>query len=373
MPLGLLGLAVSVVSEPTATMLFAWAMDIIDLILWTGEHLGRLMPVPRPPIVWVYLCYLGLFLAFFVHREQTHGEQSLAGLYEHIHRAILGIICLSLMIIPVAFYYHQRTLPLIFDFISVGQGDSILITKGAQAVLIDAGGSASGFDTGRFVVGPHLLRRGITRLDLAVLTHSHPDHAGGMPFILERFSVGQVWTNVGYAPGFEDVIRISALKSIPVSAVSRGDELNLNDMKIKVLHPQIQHITAQHLDLNLHSIVLKIGDANMTGLFMADANRFGELSLVHGDADLKADVLKVAHHGSTGSCLDLFLKAVSPRMAVITCGYANPYGMPSTEVLDRLHAKGIKIYRTDRNGEVQIIAKHAKIVIKLAVYRAEKG
>lgn len=367
LPLGLMGTACAHFSEPAAHMLFAGAMDIIALILWTDEHFGRLMPLPRPPAAWVFLCYLGLVLAYLGAWPRADNR-----LRARMRPLVLGGISLALLMIPALQYIIQHTRPLVFDFISVGQGDGILVTKGAHAVLIDAGGARSGFDTGRFVVGPHLLRRGVTHLDLVVITHSHPDHAGGMPFVLERFGAGQVWTNSAHDQGFQDVTRISTLKSIPLRAVQWGERITLKDMKIEVLHPQNRHAQSRGLDLNLHSVVVRIGDKHMTGLFMADADGFGELSVAHGSDVPRADVLKVAHHGSARSCQDVFLEAVRPRLAVITCGRNNPFGLPAPVVLERLRARGIEIYRTDRNGGVQIVAKHGKIAIKSKPYPAEK-
>jgi competence protein ComEC len=367
LPLGLLGLLSASISDAASLALFAWAMNLISLIVWTGEHFGRLVPVPRPNVVWVYLIYLGLIISFLGSLRQSDNAMEM-----HIRRLLLWCICLALIIMPVGQHYYQHSRPLMFDFISVGQGDSILITKGSHAVLIDAGGTRKGFDTGRFVVGPHLLRRGITRLDLAVLTHSHPDHAGGMPFILERFDADQVWTNIVNDRGFDDVTRITSLKSIPVLAVQRGERLLLDDIKIEVLHPQVRHVKSSELDLNLHSVVLMIGDAHMSGLFMADAHRFGEMTVIHGDTEMRADVLKVAHHGSAGSCQNIFLDNVKARLAVIMCGYHNYYGMPDPDVLERLQVRGVDIYRTDRNGEVQIISNHARIGVKSILCPAEK-
>jgi len=367
LPLGLAGWAASAISASTASLFFSWAMDIIALILWVGEHFGHLTPVAQLPLAWVYLCYLGLILSFFGSWREPDATQG-----TRLGTIVLGGICLTIMIIPLGQLYVRYTRPLTFDFISVGQGDSILITKGLRSVLIDAGGTLTGFDTGRFVVAPHLLRRGVTRLDLAIITHSHPDHAGGMPFILERFGVGQVWINALHDQHFKDVTRISASRSIPVHAVCKGERLKLNDIHIEVLHPQVRQEHVPGMDSNLQSMVVRIGDARMTGLFMADAHRYGELSLIHGEADVRADVLKVAHHGSARSCQEIFLDAVRPRVAVISCGYRNPYGMPAPEVLDRLRAKGIRMYRTDRNGEVQIIANHGRIDIKSMLYLAEK-
>lgn len=369
MPLGMLGLLAAAVHAP-CDWLFALAMEVIAFMRWSGVHWGMLVPVPRPALVWVYLGYLGLVIAFLARRV---GDDDTPAKTAPMVGVILGGVCLALVILPAVEQWRRLSGPLTFDFISVGQGDSCLITRGAQAVLIDAGGSFSGFDTGRHVVGPHLLRRGITRLDLVVITHAHPDHVGGMPYILRRFSTGAVWINAPDDPGFQDVMRVTKLKSIPLACVARGWHADFNGMKINVLHPQSRLTYHRGLDANLHSLVLKIGDGTMQGLFMADAYFFGELTLVHGGDDLRAEVLKVAHHGSKGACLDLLLASVQPRVAVISCGRANRYGMPAAEVLARLMARRIGVFRTDDDGEVQISSHVGQLGIKSMRYRADKG
>jgi competence protein ComEC len=96
------------------------------------------------------------------------------------------------------------------------------------------------------------------------------------------------------------------------------------------------------------------GDGYKKGLFMADSEMFGELMLTHLQKDISADIIKVAHHGSAKSCLDIFLEKVRPKIAVITCGYNNKYGDPSQETLLRLRNRNINIYRTDTQGEIMI-------------------
>lgn len=359
MPLGLLGLLASIFYAPATAVLFSLAMDTIDLILWAGDRFGWLVSMPKPHISWVYLSYLGLICAFFARRSK-------------MQIALLALISTALIILPTTFQAYNRSRSLTFDFINVGQGDCILVTKGEHAILIDAGGSPSGFDTGRLIVAPHILTRGFTALDLVVITHSHPDHAGGIPFILQRFPVGQVWINTLQDPDFDAVTRITSLKSIPLKAVSRGEQLAINGLKIEVLHPQKIHTQHNGLDLNLHSIVLRMGDGRMRGLFMADAGWVGELTLAHLEQDLSADVLKVAHHGAAKTCLDVFLERVQPRMAVITCGYRNRYHVPAPEVLNRLRQKGIMLYRTDLDGEVKIFSYKGGIAIKSGKDRADR-
>lgn len=355
MPISLLGLLVTPVSWPIASYLFSLSMDGITLILKAGDLLGMLFPVKRPWLIWVYSCYLGLILAFFGRKTRL--------------RAIL-ITLSAILIITLPILQQQIRLgrPLTFDFISVGQGDSALITSGRHAILIDAGGSRSGFDTGRFIVAPHLLQRGITRLDLAIITHSHPDHIGGIPFILRRFDVDEVWTNMAsdWNPVFEEVTRITKLRSIPIKAVCLGDTLNLGDITIEVLNPPKRIARRKKgMDLNLHSIVLMVGNNNMKGLFMADAEGMGELSLTHLGRDISADVLKVAHHGASKSCLSVFLDMVNSRIAVISCGYKNRYHVPHPKPLKRLRAKDIKVFRTDMDGKVMVSSKKGVLDVKL--------
>ena len=106
--------------------------------------------------------------------------------------------------------------------------------------------------------------------------------------------------------------------------------------------------------MNMHSVVVLAGDGNMKGLFMGDADMFGELIVSHLQMDINSDVLKVSHHGGERSCLDPFLDKVRPKIAVISCGLNNVYGDPSHESVKRLEKRGIKTYRTDQQGEIMV-------------------
>jgi competence protein ComEC len=362
MPLSLIGMLMSYVWVAGGTYLFGLCMDAVSLILMTGERFGSLIPVPKPDVWYFYLLYAVLFISLYAKRSL-------------VKFIILAPALISLIIIPFYIQHQKMEQPLTFDFISVGHGDCILITKGRHSVLIDAGGSFTGFDTGRFIAGPRLLSRGITKLDLVIATHSHPDHIGGLPFILKRFEIGQLWVNRKDDPDFNDVFLVTNMKRIPVITVKTGDAMLFpNGMKIEVIYPiNTLENPGKKLDLNLHSIIVTARDDRLSGLFMADSDMFGEVNMVHMEKTIKADILKAAHHGSKKSCLDIFLEAVEPEAAVITCGKNNRFGLPSEEALSRLNSAEVSIFRTDQQGEVIISKNSGDIMIKSFSNRAEKN
>lgn len=344
MPLSIAGVLLHVFFPYLSEQILRLDMLALRVLLDACGLLGRVSPVPTPWIGWVYLSYVGLVLAFWGDMTKWRTP-------------VLAVVSFFLFALPVMKHVTANEMRMKFDFISVGQGDSTLICQDGHAILVDAGPASDGFDAGRLIVAPHILRRGYSSLDAVVVTHVHPDHCGGVPFILNRFPVRQVWINASQAenPYFQEVMRITKEKSIPLKYVCRGDRLHAGKVTMEVLSPRERLDTGTvRLDQNLQSIVLMVSDGETKGLFMGDADMFGELILVHSQMDISADVLKVAHHGGERSCLDPFLDAVRPDIAVICCGSGNRYGDPSDEPLERLKRRGIRVYRTDIHGEIMI-------------------
>jgi competence protein ComEC len=141
----------------------------------------------------------------------------------------------------------------------------------------------------------------------------------------------------------------------------------MRGLKVEVLNPpkRIMERT-EDLDLNLHSVVLRIGDESMKGLFMADAGGLGEIRLSRLERDISADVLKAAHHGSKNSCFSMFLDRVHPHFVVITVGKDNIYRLPHRSVLDRLKERAIAVHRTDCDGEVKFYKENNILQVKSA-------
>jgi competence protein ComEC len=228
-------------------------------------------------------------------------------------------------------------------FLDVGQGDSAVVqTYRGKTIAIDTGRTGRELDE-------YLRYLGKDRIDVLVVTHADDDHAAGVPYIMKRFAVGELWDNglliyPNDIPG--DVTRRS---------LQRGDEITADGLVLYVLHPYEGFYTFADSETaaeNNDSFVMKIEGTKKSFIFTGDAAEEAEDDMLHLGAWLKSDVIKIAHHGSRTSSTEGFIKAVSPAIGVISVGRDNPYGHPHAETLERF--RGIKIYRTDRDGAIKI-------------------
>ena len=161
---------------------------------------------------------------------------------------------------------------------------------------------------------------------------------------------------------FEDVITAIKNKNMQITTPIPGDSFKLGDATCTILAPN----SSSYDDLNNYSIVIKIKFGENTFLFDGDAGAVSEMEMVNKGFDLKADVLKIGHHGSkTATCAN-FLSAVSPKYAVISVGTGNTYGHPAQSTMDRLKASGIQVYRTDENGTIIAISNGKDITFNTA-------
>lgn len=233
-------------------------------------------------------------------------------------------------------------------FIDVGQGASTLVSMGDTHILIDAGEN----DQGEKVV-EQLKAWGVTRLALAVGTHPHSDHIGGMDDVLEAFEVdAYMMPEVAHtSQTYESVLQVLEEKQIPVTYPEAGDSLTLGGMRLTVLGPE----QVEEDDLNNCSLVSRVDSAYGSVLIPGDCEEPSETAMLKGNRPLKADVLQLAHHGSNTSNSEAFLKAVDPQWVVIPVGEDNSYGHPHDEVLQRVERLGYKAYRTDWNGTVTCV------------------
>jgi competence protein ComEC len=219
---------------------------------------------------------------------------------------------------------------------------------------------------GRMVVAPLLWDRGIRRLDLVVATHPQQDHIGGLAFVVDKFEVGEFWTNgvardMVFLQQLEETI---AVREVPVRSVSGSEkDMPFGDCLLRVLNPApAQGDVAPRSDgksINNQSVVIHLRCGRSAFLFTGDVERESEARLADRGSQMDATVLKVPHHGARGSVYEPFLRAVKPQIAVVSVGRANAYGHPSSVMLETYASLGIPIMRTDVHGAITMLGTEA--------------
>lgn len=238
---------------------------------------------------------------------------------------------------------------LIVHFIDVGQADGILIQQGEYSMLIDAGNNADAP-----LVKDYISKQGIKKLDVVVGTHAHEDHIGALDDVIDAFPVGKVYfpKQVATTKTYENFVNSVKNKGLKFTLPKAGSTFNLGDAVCTILAPNKDSYEGG----NDYSIVIKLQYGNNSFLFTGDVEALGEKEILDKKFDVKADVLKVGHHGSRTSTSDGFLKAVAPKYAVISSETGNDYGHPHQVIMDRLNKAKIKIYRTDEQGTIKAVS-----------------
>ncbi|TAL20282.1 MBL fold metallo-hydrolase [Patescibacteria group bacterium] len=245
-------------------------------------------------------------------------------------------------------------------FFDVGQGDSFLLRDAVgNDVLVDGGPS----DTVVEKLGRYLPPTDRT-IELLVLTHPHADHVNGLPEVLRRYRVERVLlSGVDHGTGaYREFREEIERQKIPVTLVATSTELTVGELKIKTLWPEEswerrappRDNLALGGGVNDTSVVLRASFGQTDFMLMGDASSAVEEELIRSGGELAAEVLKVGHHGSKYSTSRGFLRAVQPKIAVIQVGAKNRYGHPTLQTLRRLEEAGAKIYRNDRDGDVEL-------------------
>lgn len=240
------------------------------------------------------------------------------------------------------------------SFIDVGQADSILIRNGNYNMLIDAGNN----EDGEKLVN-YFKSLGIEEFTYVFATHPHEDHIGGMDDIINNFKIDNYYMSnkLSTTKTFMDVLDALDGRNLKYTVPNKGDTLKLGDANIKVIYPG-----DDKSNINDSSIVLKITYGKNSFLLTGDATSNVERKIYN--EDIKSDVLKVAHHGSSYSSTDVFLDRVKPYYAVISAGKNNIYNHPSNKTLEKLNKRNIKVYRTDLDGTIVFISDGDNLSVK---------
>jgi competence protein ComEC len=286
-----------------------------------------------PPII-VLLFYAGFIFYFLFNKRR----------YTLIIPFIPIVIYLSLSI------FEKNEVKI--TFLDVGQGDSSVIElPDKKTMVIDTG--KTGRETASF-----LKYRGKKTVDALIVSHSHPDHTGGLDYILKNFKVKELWYN-------GKLILPETFASIKHRAFNRGDVIEGMGYSIYIFHPYPEFYSMdgnEYVGANNDSLMLKLQGCNASFLFTGDVEEEAEEDVLYLGKWLESDVIKVPHHGGRTSSYEPFFEAVSPDVAVISVGRDNTFGHPHKETLDVLH--GVKIFRTDTDGAIKIGESGKELEIK---------
>jgi len=322
----------------------------VDVVPWLSFR------VPAPSVLVIAAYYFGLVLLAFMRGSRAR---------------LAGLICLlsAALAITTGARFASDAPGLRLTMVDVGQGDAMALqVPGHHAVMIDSGGSPFGggsFDIGTRVVEPALWARGMTSLDVLLLTHGDPDHIGGATPLVEDFNPRSVWQGIPVtrALPLQALLARAAASGVAVEERRQGEELHVGAARILVLHPPPPDWERQRVR-NDDSVVLEVLYGDVALLLTGDIGSDIERQVLPRLIPARTRILKVAHHGSRTSTSQALLDVWRPQIALISCGRGNPFGHPAPDVIARLEGIGAQIYRTDRDGEVTVDTDGQHVVVR---------
>lgn len=330
--------------QPASVMISA----IIDIARMYADLPGNTLsggpmgPAELVSIVFACACFLWFL--------RSPSQRSAAG---------LSVACVLAALIFMGGAWIQRHDALLrVTFLNVGRADAALIRPPAgPALLVDGGSRTDYYDAGQSVLIPFLHREGIRSLGGAVITHPQMDHMGGLLVVLERFSSDRLWLNqIPVRSPFRDrILSVARARGAQVLPADRDQPtVGLGTVKLHFLNPRgaISGSPISSKEVNNSSVIFRLDHGEVSFLFTGDLEREGEEELVRSGVSLRSTVLKVAHHGCGTSSTMRFLRAVQPRVAIISCTDRRNDPCPADAVLARLGALGTRIFWTGRDGAV---------------------
>ena len=364
-PMGIVLIPLSYISEQVFVVCAGFVDALCGIMYWLNEftytHGGLFFNAVSPPLTTIFLFYGLLFFGC---------SEAAWILLKRNKRLKLLSIAVVIIVLSLA-----ATIPMADDlggaqlvFVDVGQGDCLHIrTPGGKNILIDGGGSYS-FDVGKKILIPYLLKNGVRKIDVALVSHRHLDHYNGIVSLANNFSLGRICLYESNRVIEGAILEETGLRKEQIEYLVKGQTIRVDkDVWIEALFPERKtadvyiEMAEEDADENENSLIMKVNYFGVSVLMTGDINFGGEadlISSIEGNAGiLKCDFLKIPHHGSKYSSSDELLAAVNPSYAVFQVG-KNNFGHPTAEVLEKCKDIGAEVYRNDKQGAICIFIKN---------------
>ena len=328
----------------TAASLAAWLVSwVARYIIWISGKLSALpYAVLYMELSWCVPWLIGVYCVFFVFRclPLKRGEKLLIP-------AALTVLSMILLLNLTRLHYERKDG--YFSALDVGQGQCLCAFSGARTIVIDCGNSMT-VDQAGDLAGRFLISRGRDRIDALILTHLDADHANGVSLLMEMLPVDRLIVPAGILEDhslLSEIRKIAAEKGSELTALSRDAKLNVGSLQVDLFAP------LSFSNTNNAGLFVELHFSSYDVLVTGDASAVTERTFLMHAFPSGMELLVVGHHGSRYASCEEFLRGIGADTAIVSVGYNN-YGHPAEETLERLHACGYNVYRTDTEGTVTI-------------------
>jgi len=376
---GLLGGFVALVSEILGSFLLGithYILNLYTLFCRLGDRLTFLRLIIGKPDKWQIVLYYLILVIVFYFLALKRRENKLRSLKNNLpegYNTSKRIVVTGLMTFTSFLIIAYKPREFSINMLDIGQGDCFVVNDGNNDIYISDCGSTTVQNVGKTRLLPFLKSKGWGKVDTIFISHMDKDHVNGVNDLLKcaEITIGRIIISASYKSDklncaeLEELKELAKMRDIKLFYMKKGDEIVGKDISFRCIYPTGEEDIK---DQNEASIVMRMDYKGLSMLFTGDIAGSTEEKIIDstGKDILDCDILKVCHHGSKNSSTDDFLKKVSPKLYLISCGLMNRYGHPHRDALSRMTEEGGRILRTDHMGGTQIKLADGKLIITKA-------